>query len=76
MNDWLRNTSEWIRRSFRGILTLAAMGVFLSLVHSLVHFDLSDKVVGIIGGALLLSAQWVSKFVNSYTSVLQSDDEG
>ena len=52
------------RKSFRGILTLTAMGVFLSLVHSLVHFELSEQAAAILGAALILSGhsytqQWV-----------------
>ena len=67
--------TDWLRKSFRGILTIAAMGVFLSLVHSLVHFDVSEQIIGILGAALILSGQWVSRFVNSYTNGSQSQSD-
>ena len=66
---------EWIRKSSRGLITLAAMGVFLSLAHSIIHFgELNPEAVGIIGAALILAGQWVSKCVNFYVGK-QSDEE-
>ena len=66
---------EWIRKTSRGIVTLAAMGVFLSLVHSLVHFDVGDQIIGILGAALILSGQWVTKCINSYVGKQSGDEE-
>ena len=74
MADWTRNVSEWIRRSSRGLITLAAMGVFLSLSHSIMHVDMPPEVLGLLGTALILSGQWVTKCINSYVGK-QSDDE-
>ena len=67
---------DWIRRSMRGVVCFTAMAIFISLAHSVLQLDnLNDEAVAIIGAALVLSGQWVSKFVNFYTNGPQSDDE-
>ena len=72
----MRAKNGRIKKSFRGSITLAAMGVFLSLAHSVMHVDMSPEAVGIIGAALILAGQWVSKCVNFYVGKQsQPDDE-
>ena len=65
-----------IKKSFRGVITLATMAVFLSLVHSVVHFPLSDQAVGLIGAALLAASQWVDRSLRFYFPKQSKDEEG
>ena len=64
-----------IKKSFRGSITLAALGVFLSLAHSIMHVDMEPEVIGIMGAALILSGNWVTKCINFYVNSKQSGDE-
>ena len=67
--------TDWIKKSSRGITTLAAMAVFLSLAHSIMHVDMEPEALGIIGAALILSGQWVTKSVNFYVGGKSDDEE-
>ena len=62
-----------IRRTTRGLLCIAAMIVFASLAHMIVHVDLSEGIIGVIGGALVVAGTWV-KTAFDYYFPPQGDD--
>ena len=51
------------------------MAVFLSLAHSIMHVDMEPEVLGIMGAALILAGQWVTKCINFYVNNQSGDDE-
>lgn len=59
-------TTNGVRKVARGAIAAATIASFALLIHTTVHFDLTEIAAGLIGFALRETAGWVSRIVRYY----------